>query len=60
MSMEPSTKYEALSDVIKYCQYEIGKAKLEYRTGDIEIKELQRVAKSLNNVIMTCARIRSE
>jgi hypothetical protein len=58
--MKPSTKYEALHNVIDYCNYEIMKAKSEYKKGDISLKELQRVAKSLNNVIATCVRIRSE
>ena len=41
---------EVLDDIIQYCQYEIKKAKLEHQAGNIALKELQRVARSLNNV----------
>lgn len=42
---------DALADIIKYCQLEITKAKKEYKENKMTLPELQRLAKSLNNVI---------
>lgn len=42
---------DAQADIIKYCQLEITKAKKEYKENKMTLAELQRLAKSLNNVI---------
>ena len=41
----------AINDVVEYCQYEVKKAKLEYSKGEITLVQLQRVCKSINNIM---------
>jgi len=47
----------AINDVIEYCQYEVKKAKREYSNDEITLVQLQRVCKSINN-IMTFAHMK--